>query len=93
MAPKSSQTPLLDCLRRLGPRRARIGGRDSAVHDPANQNAGSAIATFVNYGVLNCSTGITCTASGWPRENLSSTGTTRSPVVTHSFALMISDEV
>src|ERR1700682_4562638 len=28
------------------------------------QNAGSAIATIVNYGVLNCSTGMTCTASG-----------------------------
>ncbi len=28
------------------------------------QNAGSNIATFVNYGVLNCSTGMTCTASG-----------------------------
>jgi hypothetical protein len=28
------------------------------------QNAGSNIATFANYGVLNCSTGMTCTASG-----------------------------
>jgi hypothetical protein len=28
------------------------------------QNAGSNIATFVNYGVLNCSTGMSCSASG-----------------------------
>jgi hypothetical protein len=28
------------------------------------QNAGSAIATIVNYGVLNCSTGMSCSANG-----------------------------
>ncbi len=64
MAPKSQIRPYWIALALL-----ILVGMTVASGSPQNfilqlQNAGTAIATFANYGVLNCSTGMTCTASG-----------------------------